>query len=101
MTDKGTREEVGIRELKAQASALVRRAAAGEVITITDRGRPVARLVPIRDDEGWWEQMAEEGRIIPARRDLIQVLYESPPARLAPGESSPFEALMELRAGEV
>src|ERR1039458_4072524 len=82
MADKSTRDEVGIRELKAQASAVVRRAAAGEVITITDRGRPVARLVPIRDDEGWWEQMAEEGRIIPARRDLIQVLYESPPARL-------------------
>jgi hypothetical protein len=45
--------------------------------------------------------MIEEGRIIPARRDLIQVLYESPPARLTPGERSPFDALMELRAGEV
>ena len=96
-----THDEVGIRELKAQASAVVRRAAAGQVITITDRGRPVARIVPVRDDEGWWDEMIEEGRIIPARRDLIQVLYESPPARLAPGERSPFDALMELRAGEV
>jgi prevent-host-death family protein len=101
MVDAGSRDEVGIRELKAQASAVVRRAAAGRVITITDRGRPVARIVPLRDDEGWWDRMIEEGRIIPAQRDLIQVLYESPPARLAPGERSPFDALMELRAGEV
>jgi len=91
---------VGIRELKAQASALVRRAAAGATITITDRGRPVARIVPPRGDEGWWERMVEEGRIIPAERDLIQVLFETPPPRLAPGERSPFDALMELRAGE-
>ncbi len=39
---------VGIRALKQNASAVVRRAAAGDVITITDRGRPVAQLVPLR-----------------------------------------------------
>ena len=101
MAESGAHDEVGIRELKSQASAVVRRAAAGEVITITDRGRRVARIVPLRDDEGWWDGMVEEGRLLPARRDLIQMLYESPPARLAPGERSPFDALMELRAGEV
>jgi len=39
---------VGIRALKQNASEVVRQAAAGDVITITDRGRPVARLVPLR-----------------------------------------------------
>jgi prevent-host-death family protein len=39
--------QVGIRELKEHASALIRRVAAGETITITDRGRPVARIVPL------------------------------------------------------
>lgn len=39
--------EVGIRALKQNASAVVAAAAAGEVITITDRGRPVAQLVPL------------------------------------------------------
>jgi len=38
---------VGIRALKQNASQVVGRAAAGEVVTITDRGRPVAQLVPL------------------------------------------------------
>ena len=39
--------EVGIRALKQNASAVVAGVAAGEPVTITDRGRPVARMVPI------------------------------------------------------
>jgi len=38
--------DVAIRELKANLSAYVRRAAGGELITVTDRGRPVAVLGP-------------------------------------------------------
>jgi prevent-host-death family protein len=37
---------VGVRALQQNASEVVRRAAAGEVVEVTDRGRPVARLVP-------------------------------------------------------
>ena len=40
--------EVGIRALKQNASEVVARAAAGEVITVTDRGRPVAQLLPLQ-----------------------------------------------------
>ncbi len=43
--------QVGIRQLKAQLSALVDRAASGEVVIVTDRGRPVAELVPHRSRE--------------------------------------------------
>lgn len=39
-------ESVGLRELRQEASALVRRVQAGEEITITVSGRPSARLVP-------------------------------------------------------
>ena len=39
--------KVGIRALKQNASAVVAEAAAGGVVTITDRGRPVAQLVPV------------------------------------------------------
>ena len=92
--------DVGIRELKEHASALIRRVAAGETIRVTDRGRPVARIVPLRMEEGWWDQMVEDGRLTPSRRDLIQVLRENPPPPLLPGERSPFEVLMELRADE-
>jgi prevent-host-death family protein len=45
---------VGVRELKNRLSAFLRRAAEGERITITDRGRAVAVLgpaTPDREDE--------------------------------------------------
>ena len=37
-------ERVGVRELRRQASAILRRVAAGETVEVTDRGRPVAIL---------------------------------------------------------
>lgn len=39
--------DVGIRALKQNASAVVARAGAGEVLTVTDRGRAVALLSPL------------------------------------------------------
>jgi prevent-host-death family protein len=36
--------EVGIRELKQNPSAAIARVKAGEEITVTERGEPVARL---------------------------------------------------------
>jgi prevent-host-death family protein len=41
--------DASLRELNVRASELARRAQAGEVITITDRGRPIADLGPHRD----------------------------------------------------
>lgn len=41
--------QASLRELNVNASALARRAQAGEEITITDRGRPIADLVPHRE----------------------------------------------------
>lgn len=40
------RVDVGLRELRQQASELVRRVEAGEEVTVTISGRPAARLVP-------------------------------------------------------
>jgi len=40
-------KQVSIREAKAKFSRLLRRVAAGEEITIANRGVPVARLVPV------------------------------------------------------
>ncbi len=42
---------VGVRELRQRASELLRLVEHGETIEITDRGRPVARIVPERIDE--------------------------------------------------
>ena len=54
---------VGVRELKAKLSHYLATVTAGERVTVTDRGRPVAQLVPISGtanvnrgiDEGWIE----------------------------------------------
>lgn len=43
---------VGVRELKNQTSAVLRRARDGETITVTDRGSPVALLVPVAGAKG-------------------------------------------------
>ena len=51
---------VGLRELRQLASELVRRAEAGEDITITVAGRPSARLVPVaRRTWRTWDEVAE------------------------------------------
>jgi len=51
---------VGLRELRQDASDLVRRVEAGEEITITVSGRPSARLVAARPTQ-WrsWTQIAD------------------------------------------
>ena len=42
-------ETIGIREAKAQLSRLVRRVQRGDSITLTHRGRPIAKIVPITE----------------------------------------------------
>jgi prevent-host-death family protein len=44
--------EVGIKELKRDASAIVDAVEAGESIIITRRGTPVARMAPVRAPAG-------------------------------------------------
>lgn len=39
---------VGVRELKAHLSAYLRRVKGGTTVVITDRGKPVGRIVPER-----------------------------------------------------
>lgn len=41
---------VGVRELKNRLSAHLDRVKAGEEITVTEHGRPVARLIPVGPD---------------------------------------------------
>jgi prevent-host-death family protein len=45
-SDSGA-SHVGIRELRNQVAAVVRRAASGDEVVVTVDGRPVARLVPL------------------------------------------------------
>lgn len=59
--------DVGIRALQQNASAGVARAAAGETITITitERGRPVARMVPVRQSR--LQELIDAGLVDPPK----------------------------------
>ena len=63
-------ERLGIREMRAKAAALVRRASAGERIVITVGGRPMAQLGPLESSPGevTIEDLAARGLIVAARR---------------------------------
>lgn len=84
--------EVGIRALKQNASEVVAAAAAGEAVTITDRGRPVARLVPLRG--GRLAALTEAGRARSPKRSLSEL-----PARQA-APTDVGAALLRARDGE-
>lgn len=55
--------EIGIRQLKNEASAVIERVERGEVITVTRRGKPVARVIPADMSPGL-AKMILEGRLI-------------------------------------
>ena len=87
--------KVGIRALKQNASAVVAEAAAGDVVVITDRGRPVAMLVPY--EKSRIEALIEAGLARRARRSLRDL---PPPARRRPGQLSLTAELEHMRADE-
>jgi len=64
-------ERVGIRQLRANASAFLGRAQAGERIVITVGGRSVAQLGPIDPQDGapTLHDLAARGLVIAPRRD--------------------------------
>ncbi|MEM9614272.1 MAG: type II toxin-antitoxin system prevent-host-death family antitoxin [Actinomycetota bacterium] len=63
---------IGVRELRNQVAAVVRRAGSGERLLVTVDGRPVAQLGPIHPDTAGlslWD-LAAAGLIEPPRRPL-------------------------------
>lgn len=68
-------DRIGVRELRQHASRYLARVAHGESLEVTDRGRPVARLVPITSDT--WADMIANGRVTPAE-DGTDVADEVP-----------------------
>lgn len=53
---------VGVRDFKSGASGFFDRVESGEVITVTRRGRPIARVLPVDMPAGLAELIAE-GRV--------------------------------------
>lgn len=88
---------VGIRELRQRASELLRLVERGETVEITDRGRPVALLAPLPENDSPLARLQAGGDLDPAT--------ESPgdlpdPIDLGPGVESPSSVLARLRRDE-
>ncbi len=84
------RDRIGVRELRNQVAAVVRRAGAGERIVVTVDGRPVAQLGPL-------EPVGS-----PTLDDLFTSGLARPPRRLdRPDAPDPFDPPIDARTGTV
>lgn len=72
-----------MRELRQHASRYLARVRAGETVEVTERGRPVARLVPVPDDP--WSALVASGAVRPPADPTPLAQVE--PRRLAAGRS--------------
>jgi len=83
------RTRVGIREAKVNLSRYVRLVQKGGEVVITDRGRPVARIVPFTASElsldERVERLVEQGRLEPVAPHRIKAI---PPPIQVPGDAA-------------
>ncbi len=84
-------ERVGVRELRRDASGILRRVASGETIEVTDRGRPVAVLSPAMP--AGLARLEREGLLRRGKGDLLAIK----PVRLPPGSVPPSLLVSEGR----
>lgn len=85
-------EQVGVRELRQNASRYLTRVKAGETIEVTEHGRPVAVLAPVPTDS--WEAMVASGEVMEATEDRRTM------PRPLKGLTGASEHLDRLRADE-
>lgn len=86
---------IGVRELRQNASHYLDLVEIGETVEITNRGRPVARLVPIRDARHRTRaDLIAEGLLLPGRGSVLDL--PEPPER--PGVSA--SALLDELRGD-
>jgi prevent-host-death family protein len=68
-------EHIGVRELRQHLSRYLDRFVKGETLEVTDRGRPVARLVPLHTDA--WADLVAAAKVVLAAGDA-DVADEAP-----------------------
>ncbi len=83
---------IGIRKLRQEASTYLRAVEAGETIEVTDRGRPVALIVPVPMGDPR-EQLLASGRLTPSEGDLLELGEPLPPTAGVPPPSRVLDAL--------
>ncbi len=61
---------VGMRELRQNFRKWMERVRSGECVVVTDRGEPIADLVPHKQAKSWLQQMYERGEIVVGSGEL-------------------------------
>ncbi|HEX9270212.1 MAG TPA: type II toxin-antitoxin system prevent-host-death family antitoxin [Candidatus Limnocylindria bacterium] len=89
-------KSIGVRELRQQASRYLREVERGYAIEVTDRGRPVARLVPV-PRAGQADALLQSGALSPAIGDPLELGEPLPPV---PGVPLPSAELAAMRRDE-
>ncbi len=96
-------ETTGVAHLKARLSRYLKRVKAGEEVLITERGIPVAKLVPVdgaEARESRRQQLAAAGIIRLGTQDFSKIVNEPPPGTKRMG-ASVLRALLEDRKDRV
>ena len=83
---------VGVRELRQNLSVYLRRIHRGERFEVTDRGNPVALLIPLESDLSPLQRLIAEGRVRAPVGDLLEL-----PAPEGKPTTAVSEALLEDR----
>lgn len=91
-------QSVGVRELRHALSAILARVWNGESLEVTDRGKPVARIVPIPERATLLDRLVADGVVTPARRPLHPL---PEPIEVKDPVMTISEALEEQRADSV
>ena len=87
---------VGVRALQQNAAGVLKEVRRGGRVEVTDRGRPVARLVPARGDDVL-SALEDAGLLRRADGDLLDL---GPPPRIRTGAESASARLSRMRAEE-
>ena len=85
-------QRIGVRELRQHASRYLALVARGERVEVTDRGRPVAILVPVRGEI--WDDLLASGRVIQPV-DAIDVA-DDPPVDYGVNASEALRTMRDL-----
>ena len=90
-------ERVGIRELRQNLSVYLERVKRGEPLEVTERGRPVARLQPLVDQDDPLARLEASGLVVRRGRGSLADLLRPPQVDLARPLSEILEELREER----
>lgn len=95
-------DTLGIRELRQNASKYLERVKKGESFEVTDRGVPVAVLLPVpKPTASLYDRLVAEGKLVPAQRNLGEYLRRHPPAEARSNDGRTLtETLVEMREEE-